>query len=559
MYVFETITLRVGRRTSFAVKLGINTKRKIMFPLATEHEHAQEFSNYDVLLAKAQDRSIILDTKRHHVGNNRFQVLLNMHRQDFEDRLTAGESTDPVVKKLIDIICRQCEPAGRFLISEGKQSWMVLTAEEAETFIAEYLSSPHATKTLMANPEALTGSMPASKAPPVVPNEGDLRATITSPPSSDGEKKRRRRSSLLRRSLSEGGWDKKKSGRRSVRFPTNWVPKFLGHNNKTSTDDATKARADNLDVVFNTQLTALSTSLGQHTGNNRLAVMIDMQRRAFTGGDDAAKEKMVQDVVNTVSTAWNGKFLAENDMGKGFLILNKDDERVKTGIRCLFDPSIAPEPSNSNDQALLSSATPSKKPDPRRPSFVKHKTLQALHQFAPSSQMQELRSGAVASLQKRKQRQGVTHKIRNLAQMGARATTNTDGSLAPGAGLNRATSAPVQNYGMHPHPPQYHDSQFAHGAIMEDEDDPLMMERPPVLQTARSAPTGPMLYEQTDATIQMDGMDLVMHSGPGNPSNDAVPAPEPGRLSTVSQLSEGMIENLLSGLDVSEAEFHPES
>ncbi|KAL7558451.1 hypothetical protein ACA910_015788 [Epithemia clementina (nom. ined.)] len=50
-----------------------------------------------------------------HVGNQRFQVTLNMYRHDFETRHNRGQDTSPIVNKLIAIVTEQCVPPGRFL------------------------------------------------------------------------------------------------------------------------------------------------------------------------------------------------------------------------------------------------------------------------------------------------------------------------------------------------------------------------------------------------------------------------------------------------------------
>ena len=91
-------------------------------------------SNFDVLLMTDEETGILNFYKssladgsgtaateeqqplpQNHVGNQRFQVTLNMHRQDFETRHSRGQDTSPVVNKLIAIVSQKCVPPGRFL------------------------------------------------------------------------------------------------------------------------------------------------------------------------------------------------------------------------------------------------------------------------------------------------------------------------------------------------------------------------------------------------------------------------------------------------------------
>lgn len=468
-------------------------------------DHAGDFSNYDVLLAKDMTGDLILDSKQSHIGNNRFQVLLNMHQSEFEDALIAGASADAVVKRVIDIVCRQCVPKGRFLLSEGNQSWIVLTEMEAEDFVTDYLMSPECThRALGSNPDALTNSLASPKTTsPGVADMEPLRATIGDT-GGDGEKKRRRRSSLLRRSMSEGGFDdNKKSTRRSVRFPNmdavSWIPKLF-----------TRQKPASLDVVFNAEKTALVEG---HTGNNRLRVMVSMQRESYRTGGSQEKYQLVQNVMETVTDSWKGRFLAEKGNGGrgGYEVLTDENEQITLAIRCLFDPDAA------EAMASISLIAPMEElviedtdVSARRPSFVKKKTLQALHQIKPANADQDLRTAAVASLQKRKQRQGLTSRIRDLSAGALPMAAPVSG------GLQRSVSEPIHPDNLTPFPTQMHSASTTDG----------------YLDVAVNRPAS---EARDEARLSMIRDSLYSHN-----------------------LPEGMIEDLLSGLDVSE-DFLPSS
>jgi hypothetical protein len=508
------------------------------------HEHAGEFSNYDVLLAKTHLDALVLDPNQNHIGNNRFQILSNMHKDEFEERITAGEPTDVVVNKIIDIVCRQCEPKGRFMLTQGKGSWIVLTEWEARDFVTEFLllASPSG-KAKFTPPEALTNSMPvalrpadaeASASPPQ-----ELRATMVG--DVNEEKKRRRRSSLLRRSVSEGNFDDKKKLGRSIvgmMFPSkpSWVPK-LGK----------KAKPEGLDVLFNRHRTKLSAG---PTGNNRLAIMIKMQQSAYLSSSDEGRQRMVGEVYSTVTEAWKGRFLAENFDKRGYTVL--EDHEVFAALRCLFDPSgsagpgpiVDPAPTPTTDELREDEASSSS--DSRLPSVAKHSTMEALHQFTPEVGTSGMYNAALASLQKRKQKKDLNSKIRNL----------TTGTRRPGRAsstqLNRHVSAPMTTF-------ERLESDASYSSLTPI---PLPLMNSTVSLPGYGQSQSPYGYEQDLAAAIGGGgeplqsyhdlePDPIMEPRPLHPQYDARMSLNPIRPSMATDIDAGLIEDLLSHLDVS--------
>jgi hypothetical protein len=408
---------------------------------ASKHEHTGEFSNYDVLLAKNHMDSLILDPAQTHIGNNRFQILSNMHRDEFDERLTAGENTDVVVNKIIDIVCRQCEPKGRFMLTEGKGSWIILNQGETRHFVTEFLAaSPDRVK--LTPPEALTNSLPApirssdADGAPHPPQE--LRSTMAG--GAGEERKRRRRSSLLRRSVSEGNFDdKKKLGRLLGKLPTlampstpSWIPSI-----------GRKTKPEGLDVLFNRTRTKLSPG---PTGNNRLAITIKMQQNSYMSSSAEERQRIAVEVYNTVTKAWKGRFLAENLNRRGYAVLTTGE--AVHAICCLFDPRYAFDPAG---YAMATTYTmplsiaedagedgPSAAFDLKQPAAVKEVTMQAIHSLsAETDDASGIHSAALASLQKRRQKQDLNSRLRRM----------TSGSPHPGVAatthLHRHASAPV--------------------------------------------------------------------------------------------------------------------
>lgn len=89
-------------------------------------------TNYDVLIDGSYEHGFrSMDDE--HVGNKRFEVFLNLHRQEYEMakiNQNQGEM-EHIVGRIIDIVCHKCVPKGRFLEKfairvEGESEWIDL-------------------------------------------------------------------------------------------------------------------------------------------------------------------------------------------------------------------------------------------------------------------------------------------------------------------------------------------------------------------------------------------------------------------------------------------------
>jgi len=352
------------------------------------------FANYDVLLSFDEENGkLCLDSTQHHVGNHRFKVLLDIHRNEFVNNRREGNDTSPIIEKMIGIVTKECVPAGRFLQpprakigSNGKDEeveeldnddatlrWNPVPEQEVVKFIerslmpAEEESSnnhnhyhddmpppgeieshniPHEENADKVPARgAAPAAAPASAANPRVsfvdmeplplpfnhndplgsglapPQTADPPFPPPPPPSSssaaDDEKKRRRRSSLLRRSVSDQivavvqNLDVKKKMNRTTeeRRPSLW--RLFGKNKIVS-------QPEPLDVIFtHPQSTGVASSpdaveLAQnHTGNNRLQVMMEMERDKYSRSSIDDQAKMLKHWLEVVANFWKGRFLLE--------------------------------------------------------------------------------------------------------------------------------------------------------------------------------------------------------------------------------------------------------
>mmetsp|Transcript_24915 Transcript_24915/g.34836 ORF Transcript_24915/g.34836 Transcript_24915/m.34836 type:complete len:567 (-) Transcript_24915:1126-2826(-) len=93
-------------------------------------------TNYDVLFVRSnpQDKdgteAATKDKyflKEGHIGNNRFNVFVNLHQAAYIAALSNGNESEceTIVEKIINIVCKQCNPNGRFL-EQMESTWVDL-------------------------------------------------------------------------------------------------------------------------------------------------------------------------------------------------------------------------------------------------------------------------------------------------------------------------------------------------------------------------------------------------------------------------------------------------
>ena len=377
-----------------------------------------KIGNYDVLLEELATGSLRL-LKSPHVGNNRLEVLLLMNRSEYEESMTAGMDTTPILDKLIDIVTKQCVPPGRFLVSNREYDpdskyedydWEEIEIGRARQFLTIAL--------LDADNAGLAG-FPSKSA--------EDRAAMPPPPAAgknnnDDSKKRFRRSSLLRRSVSESFvrsvqseerasifGKKKTTARRNSSF---WSSMRTPNNNAQKVE-----KAEDLDILFNFEQTAL---LPNHVGNNRLRILLNIHKEKYEKSGQEEQTSSLQEWIRTVTQFWGGRFLRqEEENAQTYEIL--DATQAELALH-----SVISELSPTADEVQSITSSQGKK--------------LAIDSVAPPNlNVQDMRSAAVQSLQKRKKRQSLASRLRRLAS-----NTLTRTPAAPTTGLHRTSSVPTQ-------------------------------------------------------------------------------------------------------------------
>lgn len=499
-----------------------------------------EITNYDVLADQVSnpinsdesDIGLSLAAHSYHVGNNRLEVLCNIHNQAFSEHQAKGDETNSaaIVEKIMNIVQNQCVPKGRFLERSSKGEWSVVDTSKARSLVKQALM------------KTTQGSFSSAGTA-----AGASQEEIKKKEQDDAEKKRRRRSSLLRRSVSSSMLpnlmkagrefeltsfdDKKKASRQGsilrpgdlsspnspLASPNNSpkispknspvnsrsnspIPPSSGHRRgirgksdaekKIQLPDQHKPRPAfgrshsvelgqgrstrrfatkytgpeivketlKMDVLLNTGKTSLLPGADLH-GNNRLRVMVNIQTMTYQNAkDDEAKDKMAEELVNTIEKFWGGRVLSiiPSMRRKG----GDDEQYIKLesihsvqAMRNLLSGKAA-----EKEEAITQGTAPDPKiPQGRRASLKAIESIAAAgvgvgtgdaKTIMPSTlptlppDMQHLRSAAVKSLQKRKVRQGLNSRIRGLTA--DKAAIYQDGSTSASV-MSSANSSSVGN------------------------------------------------------------------------------------------------------------------
>ena len=501
-----------------------------------------EISNYDVLADQVSnpinsdesDIGLSLAAHSYHVGNNRLEVLCNIHNQAFSDHQAKGDEANSaaIVEKIMNIVQNQCVPKGRFLERSSKGEWSVVDISKARSLVKQALIK----MTQGSSSSAETAAGPGASQEEIKKKEQD-----------DAEKKRRRRSSLLRRSVSSSMLpnlmkagrefeltsfdDKKKASRQGsilrpgdssspnspVASPKNSpktspknspvnsrsnspIPPSSSHRRgtreksdaekKIQLPDQPKPRPAfgrshsvevgqgrstrrfatkytgpeivketlKMDVLLNTAKTSLLPGADLH-GNNRLRVMVNIQTMTYQNAkDDETKDKMAEELVNTIENFWGGRVLSiipsmRRKGGDDEQYIKLESIHALQAMRNLLSGKAA-----EKEEAFTQGIAPDPKvPQGRRASLKAIESIAAAgvgvgtgdsKTIMPSTlptlppDMQHLRSAAVKSLQKRKVRQGLNSRIRGLTA--DKAAIYQDGS-ANASVMSSANSSSVAN------------------------------------------------------------------------------------------------------------------
>jgi hypothetical protein len=419
-----------------------------------------QVTDYDVLADKMPGQRYILEDYRRHIGNTRFSVLVDMYREAYDMVLMRGNDAecDKIVERIVGVACHKdvaiTVNKGRFLIrTNGEGDWVCLDETESKQVVRQALTAP--TTILEEEEEPVTGEVAASTAfsamhlgvrgMPDVP----LPPPVSENPEFNNDKKRGRRRSLLRRSASESTMmdDKKKLQIRGLGLDTMASVAVLDGDDEfdASTDSGLDAQAwlqdrlperprapagmlarqlsapvmsapvvshsterikewKGMDVVLSASGRTLTTK-ETVVGNNRLQVMVTIQKDKYSTLSPEEQDKVADDLVKAVCQYWGGRILID----QGFTYAKLGDEQASLAMKNLLNPEEA--------QAIMVSTSAPSKPllsAPPVPDFLRNASLEILQNGVPAGKPASMQKNAIQSLQERKAKRTMTKSLGRL-------------------------------------------------------------------------------------------------------------------------------------------------
>lgn len=390
-----------------------------------------QVTDYDVLADKMPGRRYVLDDYRRHIGNTRFSVLVDMYREAYDMVHMRGNQSEceKILDRIVGVACHKdvtiAVTRGRFLVKEdGEGVWIMLNDDDSKELVRQALTAP---ATILEEPvegEELTSTAFSALNLGV---EDQLQVGLN-------DRKRGRRRSLLRRSASESTMldDKKKLQIRGLGLDT---MVSVAVNDDDFDDDETDhflfggpgvvtrpaksiLRQTSLPVITRSSeqiknwkgMDVVLSASGRNlttkevvVGNNRLQVLLSLQRERYQQQSVNEKEKVAQDLVKAVCQYWGGRILID----QGFTYAKLGDDQATTAMKNLLNPEEA--------QTIMVSTTLPTKPllsAPPVPDYLREASLEILSSNGVNTgDPQSMQSQAVKSLQARKAKRNLTKNL----------------------------------------------------------------------------------------------------------------------------------------------------
>lgn len=218
------------------------------------------FSNYDILLMPLEADEPVRFAPGNHVGNQRFKVLLGMHRHRYTQANEQGDemSCQKIVEEVIHTVYKNCMPRGRFFEQGRNNQW-----QELQLVLSTF---------------------------------DMIKSCLESEPQDFvhcGERspKRPRQHSIVSTSSSS-----------EVSLPTS---------------ETTVSSANVFDIICDSSGKVVKKNC-QHTGNNRFGIMVNIQTRNYKKCNRAAKKAMAKEVVSSIMDDASSRFLQDVDGQSSF-------------------------------------------------------------------------------------------------------------------------------------------------------------------------------------------------------------------------------------------------
>jgi hypothetical protein len=164
-----------------------------------------------------------------------------------------------------------------------------------------------------------------------------------------------------------------------------------------------------MDVILTGDREALDPN-SQSVGNNRLHILVAMQSSKYQQESIDGKESVLDEVIQTVIMFWKGRFLVEGSNGHEELT----KEEARSALRSIFD--MRSGQTLAKRQSLPSAGIPYTPPP--RESLTKQVSMPVIPSRPEVNlpDVSDLRSAAVRSLQKQKQRQTIANRLEQISR-----------------------------------------------------------------------------------------------------------------------------------------------
>mmetsp|Transcript_38552 Transcript_38552/g.71070 ORF Transcript_38552/g.71070 Transcript_38552/m.71070 type:complete len:335 (+) Transcript_38552:126-1130(+) len=217
-------------------------------------ESSIEFSNYDVLLMPCELNKPVCFAPGNHVGNQRFRVLLSLYRQRYlqADMFLDQEECSRIVKDVITTVYQKCMPKGRFYEKDRNNQWQELPLGPSIVAI--------------------------------------IRRCLEFEPTDSLHCEERNSKRVCRRSSAFGS--------------------VVSVDSK---EDSAVISPNRFDVICDAEGLGLNHDVN-HTGNNRLKVLLNLQTKRYKKSNPDAKHTIAEDVVCSIIDDASSQFLRLDEL-----------------------------------------------------------------------------------------------------------------------------------------------------------------------------------------------------------------------------------------------------
>ena len=286
----------------------------------------RRFSSYDVLLMPLfpcpDPRQLqIRFVQGNHVGNQRFEVLLNIYRDRYivADMLGDENERRNIAREVMNTVTRTSNPNGRFFEHCGGCQWRQIDFDPQAIFMIQ--------SALKVPPISPTGNFYTqfNQSSTMAQRNSELKTSHSMPlkqssRTSQGNVALKTSYSMPLKSKPDEENDNKRPCHRPSAFTMLCTAAKNSHDLVVS--------PNHFDVIC--EADGMHIQQGGHVGNNRFKVMLDINMMNYTVSDPDGKLKIAQDIVKSIIDDASSQFLQKDTVTKMYKPMNR-----KIALNCV--------------------------------------------------------------------------------------------------------------------------------------------------------------------------------------------------------------------------------